>query len=233
MMGVISNRPSSFRSIQEAISWSGRTGQCKSKEAASISLPSQLVQSDIEVVVEKSGSSGGGSGAPRPPNLPCPAAAVGGGVTVMPSIGEDEEEQEEEEAARSKEGQEGDVKETVKESVWTWRTPLLLSQPHWTSWYRGLSDAFLSLTCPKMLMLAGSDRLDKELTIGQMQGKFQLSMMPNAGHAIQEDESGKVAEALVQFVQRFRIGLPPMAIPKAPFGTERVLPVAVGMPFKP
>ena len=79
-----------------------------------------------------------------------------------------------------------------------------------------------------MLMLAGSDRLDKELTIGQMQGKFQLSMMPNSGHAIQEDESTKVAEALGQFIQRFRIGQPPMAIPRAPVGTERVLPIAVG-----
>jgi hypothetical protein len=28
-------------------------------------------------------------------------------------------------------------------------------------------------------------RLDKSLTIGQMQGKFQLVLMPTAGHAIQ------------------------------------------------
>lgn len=30
-----------------------------------------------------------------------------------------------------------------------------------------------------------ADRLDKSLTIGQMQGKFQLVLMPTAGHAIQ------------------------------------------------
>lgn len=239
MVGVISNRPSSFRSIQEAIAWCGRTGQCKSKEAASISLPSQLIQSEIEVEVDHGGGSredkaGLGPGVSRPPR---PGAA-------MPIIGEDEEEGGEgievggaDEAIDGKDassaGQAVEEKEVVRESVWTWRTPLLKSQPHWTSWYKGLSDAFLSLPCPKMLMLAGADRLDKELTIGQMQGKFQLAMMPNAGHAIQEDEAGKVAEAITQFVQRFRIGLPAMVIPKAPSGTERVLPIAIGMPFKP
>lgn len=38
-----------------------------------------------------------------------------------------------------------------------------------------------------MLLLAGTDRLDKELTIAQMQGKFQLVLLPSCGHAIQED----------------------------------------------
>jgi hypothetical protein len=32
-----------------------------------------------------------------------------------------------------------------------------------------------------MLLLAGTDRLDKALTIGQMQGRFQLVLMPTAG----------------------------------------------------
>lgn len=38
-----------------------------------------------------------------------------------------------------------------------------------------------------MLLLAGTDRLDKALTIGQMQGKFQLELIPQVGHVIQED----------------------------------------------
>ena len=38
-----------------------------------------------------------------------------------------------------------------------------------------------------MLLLAGMDRLDTELTVGQMQGKFQLTVLPKAGHAIHED----------------------------------------------
>jgi hypothetical protein len=40
----------------------------------------------------------------------------------------------------------------------TWRTPLAASRPHWEGWYRGLSDTFLSLPVPKMLLLAGTDR---------------------------------------------------------------------------
>ena len=40
-----------------------------------------------------------------------------------------------------------------------------------SGWFQGLSEKFLACECPKMLLLAGVDRLDKELTIGQMQGE--------------------------------------------------------------
>lgn len=40
-----------------------------------------------------------------------------------------------------------------------------------------------------MLLLAGTDRLDTALTVGQMQGKFQLVVLPAVGHTIQEDVS--------------------------------------------
>jgi len=43
-----------------------------------------------------------------------------------------------------------------------------------------------------MLLLAGMDRLDTELTVGQMQGKFQLTVLPQAGHACHEDQPTKV-----------------------------------------
>ena len=42
-----------------------------------------------------------------------------------------------------------------------------------------------------MLLLAGMDRLDTELTVGQMQGKFQLTVLPQAGHAVHEDQPRK------------------------------------------
>jgi protein phosphatase methylesterase 1 len=45
-------------------------------------------------------------------------------------------------------------------------------------WYKGLSEAFLGVKAPKVLMLAGTDRLDRGLTIGQMQGKFQMVLLP-------------------------------------------------------
>ena len=35
-------------------------------------------------------------------------------------------------------------------------------------WYEGLSNRFLTARCARMLVLAGQERLDKELMVGQM-----------------------------------------------------------------
>ena len=53
---------------------------------------------------------------------------------------------------------------------WTWRTDLAATQPFWEGWFVGLSKKFLEARGGKLLLLAGTDRLDKELIIGQMQG---------------------------------------------------------------
>lgn len=52
-----------------------------------------------------------------------------------------------------------------------WTTDLIKTQPFWTEWFTGLSDKFLNSGTAKLLILAGTDRLDKPLIIGQMQGK--------------------------------------------------------------
>lgn len=72
------------------------------------------------------------------------------------------------------------------------------------------------------MLLAGTDRLDKELMIGQMQGtcfptsdcipecnlmhvsagKYQLQVFPEAGHFVQEDQPTKTAQVLVDFYRR-------------------------------
>lgn len=54
-----------------------------------------------------------------------------------------------------------------------WITDLIKTQPFWTEWFTGLSDKFLNSGTAKLLILAGTDRLDKPLTIGQMQGKHE------------------------------------------------------------
>ena len=51
----------------------------------------------------------------------------------------------------------------------TWRVDLAASEPHWQGWFQGLSQRFLDAPAAKLLLLAGVDRLDKELTVGQMQ----------------------------------------------------------------
>ncbi|CAN8032604.1 unnamed protein product [Ixodes persulcatus] len=62
--------------------------------------------------------------------------------------------------------------------------------------------------CPKLLLLAGVDRLDKDLTIGQMQGKFQMQVLPQCGHAVHEDVPDKVAEAVATFLVRNKYAEP-------------------------
>ncbi|KAK3335585.1 Alpha/Beta hydrolase protein [Cercophora scortea] len=85
---------------------------------------------------------------------------------------------------------------------WRWRTDLGATQPFWEGWFVGLSGKFLRGKGGKMLLLAGTDRLDTELTIGQMQGKYALQVFPEAGHFIHEDLPEKTAIALVDFYRR-------------------------------
>lgn len=86
---------------------------------------------------------------------------------------------------------------------WTWRTDLRNTQQFWKSWFINLSDLFLSAPIgPKLLVLAGVDRLDKKLTIGQMQGKFQNILIPEAGHTIHEDQPDKMANVIREFLNR-------------------------------
>ncbi|KAM0276148.1 hypothetical protein ACHAQH_007036 [Verticillium albo-atrum] len=85
---------------------------------------------------------------------------------------------------------------------WRWRTDLAATQPFWEGWFAGLSSRFLAARGGKLLLLAGTDRLDTELTIGQMQGKYALQVFPEAGHFIHEDLPEKTAVALVDFFRR-------------------------------
>nr|KYP52669.1 Protein phosphatase methylesterase 1 [Cajanus cajan] len=87
-----------------------------------------------------------------------------------------------------------------------YRTELEKTEQYWKGWYEGLSDTFLSCPVPKLLLLAGTDRLDRSLTIGQMQGKFQMVVVRHTGHAIQEDVPDEFATLIVNFISRNRIG---------------------------
>lgn len=85
---------------------------------------------------------------------------------------------------------------------WHWRTDLAATQPFWEDWFIGLSKKFLGSRGGKLLLLAGTDRLDTELTIGQMQGKYALQVFPEAGHFIHEDLPEKTSMTLVDFYRR-------------------------------
>ncbi|TDH68130.1 hypothetical protein CCR75_008903 [Bremia lactucae] len=77
-----------------------------------------------------------------------------------------------------------------------WKTDLASTSKYWHDWFIGLSKQFLSLKQAKVLVLAGSDRLDTELMRGQMMGKFEMRLIYSSGHAIQEDCPHEVAKAI-------------------------------------
>lgn len=78
-----------------------------------------------------------------------------------------------------------------------WRTPLRSTAPYWDSkpmlapltcipiflsgWFPSLSSLFLGLRSARLLVLAGAERLDTTLMVGQMQGKFWLEVMAGSG----------------------------------------------------
>lgn len=91
-----------------------------------------------------------------------------------------------------------------QESVgrWVWRTDLENSECFWKGWFSGLSSLFLSVPAAKLLVLANVDRLDKDLMIAQMQGKFQNILIPQAGHTVHEDKPEQTARVILDYLQR-------------------------------
>ncbi|XP_065859391.1 uncharacterized protein [Euphorbia lathyris] len=96
---------------------------------------------------------------------------------------------------------------------YVYRARLVETEQYWKGWYEGLSEKFLSSPVPKLLLLAGTDRLDRTLTIGQMQGKFQMVVVRHTGHAIQEDAPDEFAALVINFICRNRIGPHGVEIP--------------------
>jgi protein phosphatase methylesterase 1 len=95
-----------------------------------------------------------------------------------------------------------------------WRTDLRATSGDWEGWFTGMNGLFVGSSAPKMLLLANTDRLDKGLTLAQMQGKFQLEVVREAGHHVQEDQPAAVAEKLVKFI--LRVDKLTRSLPSAP-----------------
>lgn len=86
-----------------------------------------------------------------------------------------------------------------------WRIDLSRTEPYWVEWFDNLSKVFLSSKGgAKLLLLAGVDRLDGPMTIGQMQGKFQMQVLPRVGHIIHEDDPDSVAQVVAGYLVRNR-----------------------------
>ncbi|TID26212.1 hypothetical protein CANINC_002801 [Pichia inconspicua] len=78
------------------------------------------------------------------------------------------------------------------------------TKPYWFEWFKDLSRDFISIpnSIAKLLILANNNYLDKHLIIGQMQGKFQLVVLNNTGHFIQEDIPHNFTQTILDFVER-------------------------------
>jgi len=118
-------------------------------------------------------------------------ADVGSSLAEEPEPGEDESEISESNSVSP-----------VANECYVWRIDLSRSEPFWEGWFRGLSTMFLDIDVPKLLLLAGVDRLDKELTVGQMRGRFQMMVLPKVGHAVHEDSPERVADDIATFMIR-------------------------------
>ncbi|CAK9269058.1 unnamed protein product [Sphagnum jensenii] len=75
---------------------------------------------------------------------------------------------------------------------YVWQTHLEHSETYWRGWYEGLSEVFLSCPVPKLLLLAGTDRLDRNLT---------------------EDVPDEFANVMLNFVSQNHIGAHGVEIP--------------------
>ncbi|KAL4647792.1 protein phosphatase methylesterase 1-like [Arapaima gigas] len=179
MQNFLRSRPKTFKSLENAIEWSVKSGQIRNIESARVSMVGQVKKCEE------------------------PLSSPGISKSIVEGIIEEDEEDEDEGESNNKRKKEDD-QEVKKESLFTWRIELSKTEKYWDGWFRGLSALFLSCPIPKLLLLAGVDRLDKDLTIGQMQGKFQMQVLPQCGHAVHEDAPEKVAEALATFMVRHK-----------------------------
>ena len=159
MQSFLRSRPFRFHTLDYAIEWCIQSGQVRNSESARVSMPAQLksVKSgkcgtdDIDVSMDVRDQKGGEKPAP---------------VLNANSIAEEDEESEE--APKEKPvSDKGDVKPpiiTQRPFVppgYTWRIDLSGTEPHWSGWFQGLSEKFLSVPASKLLLLAGVDRLDR------------------------------------------------------------------------
>ncbi|KRX09081.1 hypothetical protein PPERSA_01968 [Pseudocohnilembus persalinus] len=91
------------------------------------------------------------------------------------------------------------------EKGYVWKVNLMKSEKHWKGWFIGLTNAFLDVRVPKLLMTAEKERMDKDLTIAQMQGRFKLTVLFQTGHYMHEDDYHSTAEQFHQFLHSFKI----------------------------
>lgn len=206
MQSFLRGRPKEFPCLEKAIEWSVRSGQTKNVESARISMPSQLVakksftwtqtraipsfsdairEEEEELHHQQEHECDHANG----------KSAVAADVVSEPPSAS---------PSPAEAGETGEQSEHKSETTrFEFRVDLSQTESHWRGWFEGLSQHFLDSPSPaKLLLLAGIDTLDRPLTIGQMQGRFQMRVLPECGHAVHEDLPDQVAEIVAMFLIR-------------------------------
>jgi protein phosphatase methylesterase 1 len=215
MQCFLSSRPKQFSTQQQAIEYMVRSGQVRNIESARVSIIGQI-QSMVTTQSNETDSS------------TIPAVSH----LCEPVREEDEDEEEDVEDKPSVNIQQSPpppppTNMSNDPNKYTWRIDLSKTEQFWQGWFSGLlnsfldyeniififffiglSKLFLSCECPKLLLLAGVDRLDRDLTVGQMQGKFQMHVVPKSGHAVHEDAPEQVADCIASFLVRHKLVQP-------------------------
>jgi len=209
MQSFLRGRPKSFASIERAIEWAVRTGHIRNCESARVSMIGQLKKSSGETATHELETK-------AKDNAVVDDAKPSTGLAPLREDEADGEEEEEEASIaslnRSTNASTASATASAASAASTddyvWRIDLAKTEPYWKGWFSGMSQLFLGCSVPKMLLLAGVDRLDRDLTIGQMQGKFQMQVLPQSGHAVHEDAPDKVAECVANFLVRNKFAEP-------------------------
>ncbi|KAK6641716.1 hypothetical protein RUM44_013431 [Polyplax serrata] len=185
MQSFLRGRPKTFVSLENAIEWCVRSGQVRNVESAKVSMPGQIINCETgDLAIEDI------SGYVPTPSTPF----------VQSTVAPDQILEENENGENSVNEKFKAPNSEAPKPKYKWRIDLSQTETHWPGWFKGLSSLFLSCSVPKLLILAGIDTLDRELTVGQMQGKFQMQVLPQCGHAVHEDVPDKVAEVLASFM---------------------------------
>ncbi|EDW70209.1 protein phosphatase methylesterase 1 [Drosophila virilis] len=198
MQSFLRSRPKYFQSIPNAIEWCIRSGQVRNVDSAKVSMPGQIINCTTNKLATN--------------DLPLTDEVLEEAhhTSMFPnafSISEDEEVGNAgEDGAESVDFKKPTTTKAATDAAknYTWRIDLAKSEKYWVGWFSGLSDKFLNLRLPKQLLLASIDGLDRTLTVGQMQGRFQMQVLARCGHAVHEDRPHEVAEVISGYLIRNR-----------------------------
>lgn len=206
MQSFLRGRPTHFKSIRHAIEWCVRSGQVRNVASARVSMPSQIINCETGMLATRELDA-------STPDDSSECDGDGAPLSRSDSIAEEDEPLDADHVPTDNVSQDlpddanfarpnGDSKR------YKWRIDLSRTEGHWPGWFRGLSALFLAAPVPRLLLLASVDGLDRELTVGQMQGKFQMQVLTRCGHAVHEDTPEEVARVVASFVVRHRLTTP-------------------------